>query len=301
MLLIFFDRISANITHSQELKTLAIQINHVAFSFSNHFANKNVKLLIDRRRNVAFVAFRLRKTNRNLFFLSVVKSKMSLRFATNVDLNTKHRNVRWINHIVLDFERQLIFLDSMRVKFAIAKMMFSIFVNIIVSSLHQRDTKAYIRNVKASLMFTNQCFSQRSLNKKRRLTSIIQSSVDRERSKKSNEIDESIDSRVEIVVDSSLFLFQNEKSSQFEQHDNYDDFDSDIEIERFVFEFSNVVFIIEKTKVSKSQLSKIDRDRFLKSRSRVVERFLSSFWYYLQKKKINVRMRRKNDFIWNCK
>ena len=91
--------------------------------------------------------------------------------------------------------------------------MFSIFVNIIVSSLHQRNTKIYIRSVKTFLMFTSQCFSQRSFNKKRRLTSIIQFSVDRERSKKNDEIDESIDNRVEVVVDFSLFLSQNEKSS----------------------------------------------------------------------------------------
>ena len=94
--------------------------------------------------------------------------------------------------------------------------------------------------------------------------------------KKNDEIDESIDSRVEIVVDFSLFLFQNEKSFQSEQHDNYDDFDFYIEIERFVFEFFNVVFIIEKIKVSKSQSSKIDRDQASTSRSRVVEKFLSS-------------------------
>ena len=158
-------------------------------------------------------------------------------------------------------------------KFAIAKMMFSIFVNIIVSSLHQRDTRAYIRNVRTSLMFTSQCFSQRSLNKRRRLTS----SVNRERSKKNDEIDETINNRVEFVVDSSLFLSQNEKSSQSEQHNNYDDFDFDIEIERLASEFSNVVSITKRAEVSKSQLSKIDRNRISTSRSRVVERFLSSF------------------------
>ena len=99
--------------------------------------------------------------------------------------------------------------DSMRVKFAIAKMMFSIFVNIIVSFLHQKSTRIYIRNVKTFLMFTNQCFSQRSFNKKRRLTSIIIQFIDdRERSEKNDQIDESIDNRVEIVVVFSLFLFQ---------------------------------------------------------------------------------------------
>ena len=163
-------------------------------------------------------------------------------------------------------------------KFAIAKMMFSIFVNIIVSSLHQKNTRTYIKSVKTSLMFTSQCFSQRSLNKKRRLISIITQSIDdRERSKKNDQIDESIDNRVEIVVVSSLFLFQKEKSFRFEQHDNYDDFDFDIEIERFVSEFSNVVSIIKKTKVSKNQFSKIDKNRVSTSRSRVVEKFLSFF------------------------
>ena len=172
----------------------------------------------------------------------------------------------------------------MRVEFAIAKVMFSIFVNINVFSLHTRDTRAYIRSVKTSLMFTNACFSQRSLNKRRRLISIITQSIDdRERSKKNDEIDESFDSRAEIVVDISLFLFQNEKSFQSEQHDNFVDFDSDIEIERLASEFSNVVSIIKKAEVSKSQFSEIDKDRISTSRSqivtrsRVVEKFLSSF------------------------
>ena len=176
----------------------------------------------------------------------------------------------------------------MRVKFAIAKVMFSIFVNIIVSSLHQKNTRTYIKNVKTSLMSTNQCSSQRSLNKRRRLTSIITQFIDdRERSEKNDQVDrdESIDSRAEIVVVSSLFLSQKEKSSRFEQHDNYDDFDSDIEIERLAFESSNVVSITKKAKVSKNQFSKIDRDRTSTSRSRVVERSLSFFWYYSRRRR----------------
>ena len=182
--------------------------------------------------------------------------------------------------------------NSMRVKFAIAKVMLSIFVNINVFSLHTRDTKAYIKSVRTFLMSTNACLSQRSFNKKRRLISIIiQSTDDRERSKKSDEVDESFDNRAEIVVDISLFLFQNEKSSQSEQHDNFVDFDSDIEIERFAFESSNVVSIIERAEVSKSQLSKIDRDRASTSRSqivtrsRVVKKSLSPFWFYFRRRK----------------
>ena len=190
-------------------------------------------------------------------------------------------------------KRLLIYdVDSMRVEFAIAEVMFSIFVNINVSSLHTRGTRAYIRSVKASLMFTSACSSQRSLNKKRRLISIIiQSTDDRERSKKSDEVDESFDSRVEIVVDTSLFLSQNEKSSQSEQHDNFVDFDFHIEIERFASEFSNVVFIIERAEVSENQFSKIDRDRVSTSRSqivtrsRVVEKSLSPFWFYLRRRR----------------
>ena len=85
--------------------------------------------------------------------------------------------------------------------------------------------------------------------------------------------------------DSSLFLSQNEKSFQSEQHDNYDNFDSDIEIERFASESSNVVFITERAKVSKSQLSKSDRDRTSTSRSRVVKRFLSFSWFYFRRKR----------------
>ena len=76
--------------------------------------------------------------------------------------------------------------------------------------------------------------------------------------------------------DFSLFLSQNEKSSQSEQHDNYDNFDFDIEIERFAFESSNVVFITERAKISKSQFSKNDKDRISTSRSRVVKKSLSS-------------------------
>ena len=101
--------------------------------------------------------------------------------------------------------------------------------------------------------------------------------------------------------DFSLFLLQNEKSSQSEQHDNYDNFDSDIEIERLAFESSNVVFITERTEISKSQFSKSDKNRISTSRSRVVKKFLSFFWFYFRKKKINVRMKRRSDFIWCCK
>ena len=166
----------------------------------------------------------------------------------------------------------------MRVKFAIAEMMFSIFVNIIVLFLHQKSTRAYIRNVKTSLMSTSQCFSQRSLNKRRRLTSIITQFIDdRERSEKNDQTDESIDSRAEVVAVLSLFLSQEEESSRSEQHDNYDDFDSDIEIERLVSEFPNVVPITERAKISESQPSKIDKNRIPTSRPRVVKKSLSLF------------------------
>ena len=126
-------------------------------------------------------------------------------------------------------------------------------------------------------MFTNQCFSQRLFNKKRRLTSIIIQFIDdRERSKKMiKSTNQSI-----IVLKSSLFFYYfcfKKKSFRFEQHDNYDDFDFDIEIERLVFEFSNVVSITKKTKISKNQFSKIDKNRISTSRSRVVKRFLSFF------------------------
>ena len=85
--------------------------------------------------------------------------------------------------------------------------------------------------------------------------------------------------------DSSLFLSQNEKSSQSEQHDNYDNFDSDIEIERFAFESSNVVSITERAEVSKSQFSESDRDRASTSRSRVVKKSLSFSWFYSRRRR----------------
>ena len=96
--------------------------------------------------------------------------------------------------------------------------------------------------------------------------------------------------------DFSLFLFQNEKSSQFEQHDNYDNFDFNIEIERFAFEFSNVVSITKKAKISKNQFSENDRDRTSTSRFRVVEKFLSFFWFYFRRRRDQRTYKTKKQF-----
>ena len=51
-----------------------------------------------------------------------------------------------------------------------------------------------------------------------------------------------------IVKNFLLFLFQNENNNDFlfEQHNNYNNFDSNIEVERFL-KFSNVVFITKRT------------------------------------------------------
>ena len=153
-------------------------------------------------------------------------------------------------------------------------------------------TRAYIRSVGAPLMSTSQCPSQRSSNKRRRLTSIItQSSDDRGRTEEGDQADEPTDSRAEVAAAPSLFLPQDEESPQPEQHDNYDGFDSDIEVGRLASGSPEVVPTIEGAEASGSQPPEVGRDRAptprpqVVARPRDVEGSLSLSWYYFRRRR----------------
>ena len=90
-------------------------------------------------------------------------------------------------------------------------------------------------------------------------------------------------------------MFQNENVFVFEQHDNYDDFDFDIEIKR-LFEFSNVVFIIKKTKATELSFSKILKNQISTSRSRVVKKS-SFFWWFRFEKFFRIYATKKRTIL----
>ena len=150
----------------------------------------------------------------------------------------------------------------MRVQFEIVKVMFQIIVTSVEFADEKKKIKVSIKSDENHFV-ANLLFSRRSFNKRRRLLfSAAIATDDRARLSESDIDDESLDSRSNVVDDSSLFLFQNEKeneneNSQSEQHhDDYDvEFDFDIE-----FDSNDVVFIIEKTKSTKTFFSK--RDKF---------------------------------------
>ena len=174
----------------------------------------------------------------------------------------------------------------MRVESAAAGVMPSASVNTIVPPLHQKGTRAYIRSVGAPLMPTSQCPPQRSPNKRRRLASITtQSTDDRGRSEEGDQADEPIGSRAEVAAVPSLFLPQEEESPRPEQHDNYDGFDSDIEVGRLASESPDVVPTTEGAEASGSQPPEVDRDRAPTPRPRVVEGSLSPSWYYPRRRR----------------
>ena len=153
------------------------------------------------------------------------------------------------------------FSDSMRAQFEIVKMMFQIIVTSVEFADERKRTRVSIRSDENHLV-ANLFFSRRSLNKRRRLLfSAAITTDDRARFSESDIDDESLDSRSNVVDDSSLFLSQNERkneneNSQSEQHhDDYDvEFDFDIESDS-----NDVVSIIEKTKSTETSFSKRDR------------------------------------------
>ena len=167
--------------------------------------------------------------------------------------------------------------DSMRVEFAIAKVMFSIFLKIRSSSVHDRDTRARINVVRAALSNFEACSSQRQSNRQRLL--INQSTTSRGRLQR---IDFNVDK------DESLFLSQNENESMnmstethSEHDDNFDDFESEnFEVERFDSIESQIVVLAstERTEVSNSRLTEASTIWVSKSRrSRVAERIVDVF------------------------
>ena len=145
----------------------------------------------------------------------------------------------------------------MRVQFEIVKMMFQIIVTSVELADEKKKTKVSIRNNENHLI-ANLFLSRRSLNKRRRLLfSTAVATDDRARFNENDIDDESLNSRSNVVDDSSLFLFQNEKENENENfqseqhHDNYVvDFDFDIELDS-----NNVVSIIEKTESTKAFFS----------------------------------------------
>ena len=143
----------------------------------------------------------------------------------------------------------------MRVKFAIAKMMFSIFLKIKSSFVHNKSTRTRINVVKTTLSNLKTCFSQRQSNRQKLL--INQFTTSRERLQKIN---------FNVDKNESLFLSQNENEfmnmntkTHFEHDDNFDDFESEnFEVERFDFIESQIVVFasIEETEVSNFRFTK---------------------------------------------
>ena len=147
----------------------------------------------------------------------------------------------------------------MRVQFEIVKMMSQIIVTSVELADERKKTRISIRNDENHLI-ADLLFSRRSFNKRRRLLFSV-ATDDRARFSESDIDDKSLDSRSNVVDDSSLFLSQNEReneneNSQSEQHhDNYVvEFDFDIELDS-----NDVVSIIEKTKSTKTLFSERNR------------------------------------------
>ena len=172
--------------------------------------------------------------------------------------------------------------NSMRVKFAIAKMMLSIFLKIRNFSVHDKNTRTRINAVKTTLSSFETCSSQRQSNRQKLF--INQFTTNRERLQR-------VDSNVD--KNESLFLSQNENElmnmsteTHSEHDDNFDDFESDdFEIERFdSIESQIVVFAsIEKTEISSSRFTKasiiwISRSRRLRVAKKIVNVFSKEIW-----------------------
>ena len=189
--------------------------------------------------------------------------------------------------------------DSMRVKFVIAKVMLSIFFKIRSFFVHDRDTRARINVVKTTLSNFETCFSQRQSNRQRLF--INQSTTSRERLQK---IDFNVDKN------ESLFLSQNENEFMnmstkihFEHDDNFDDFEfENFEIERFdSIESQVVVFAsIERTEVSNFRSTKaftiwISRSR----RSRVAKKIVNVFFRKVWREFISLIYKRKYQTMLN--
>ena len=197
-------------------------------------------------------------------------------------------------------KRLLIYdVDSMRVEFAVAKMMLSIFFKIRSFFVHDRDTRARINVVKTTLSNFETCFSQRQSNRQRLL--INQFTTSRERLQK---IDFNVDKN------ESLFLSQNENESMnmntethSEHDDNFDDFEfENFEIERFdSIESQVVVFAsIEETKVSSSRFTKASTIWVSRSRrSRVAERIVDVFFKEIWRKLTFLIYKRKYQTMLN--
>ena len=172
----------------------------------------------------------------------------------------------------------------MRKEFAIESDV-SIFVTSSERFFNEKmKTRIFVKNRKNDELMTNMLSSTRAFNRRRLIVilSSFESLVIRDRFRSSDAVEEFSNKNADVVEDLSLFLFQNENDNDFlfEQHDNYDDFDSNIEIERFS-EFSNVVFIAKKTEFivfSFVNFSKTHEVWVSTSRQRSVVKKTSFFW-----------------------
>ena len=149
----------------------------------------------------------------------------------------------------------------MRAQFEIVKMMFQIIVTNVELVDERKKIRVSIKNDENHFV-ADLLFSRRSSNKRRRLLfSTTITTNDRARFSESDNDDESLNSRSNVVDDLSLFLFQNEKKNknenfQFEQH--HDDYDDEFDFD-FEFVSNDVVFIIEKTESAETFFSERDR------------------------------------------
>ena len=137
--------------------------------------------------------------------------------------------------------------------FAIDEMMFSIFVITQRFFETKLKTRAFVKNHENDQLTTSLFVSTRTF-KRRRLMIILrlfQSFFTRDSFENDDDVEKFSNKNVTSFDELSLFLFQNENEFVFEQFNNFDDFDFDIDVERF-FEFSKIVFIIEKTEIAKT-------------------------------------------------
>ena len=108
------------------------------------------------------------------------------------------------------------FSNSMRVQFEIVKVMFQIIVTNVEFVDEKKKIRISIRSDENHFV-ANLLFSRRSFNKRRRLLfSTTIATNDRARLNENDIDDESLNSRSNVVNDSSLFLFQNEKKNENE-------------------------------------------------------------------------------------
>ena len=245
------NRIFIHITHSQKLQILARQIVTLyVFQMTDCTFADITKSSIERLQWFVIVASTSTKTIRISFSLVATFSKTFRKHVKTVFSDTKRWNAISVSLYLFNFRFSTDLSDFMRKEFAIESD-----VSIFVTSNERffdarRETRIFVKDRKNDQLMTDMSFSTRAFNRRRLMItlSLFQSLVTRDRFRNSGAAEKSSNKNVDVVENLSLFLFQNENDNDFlsEQHDNYDDFDSNIEVER-LSEFSNVVSIAKRT------------------------------------------------------